>query len=201
MGIDEPSPYSPDELHTFKKGEEKDINGMKIKFIDFDMSKFDKDNMSKGKENIMAAEFEVTINGKTEKLVPEQHISESGSNSIPARLAGNDDFTFLLTKLSVAGESAVDIAIIDETKPSKPEAPETLVLTASIKPFINLVWGGTIVMVLGFYLALVTRYRRMKSESRKLEALSSNSNGANGHTQHGKHKHKSQKKEFTEEQT
>lgn len=199
MGIDEPSPYTPDELYSFKKGEEKDINGMKVKFIDFDRSKFNRDDMSSGKENIMGAEFEVTIDGKTEKLVPEQHISETGSNSIPTKLAGNDKYTFLLTKLSISGESMVDVAIIDESVPRKPEAPETLILTASIKPFINLVWGGTLVMVLGFYLALLTRYRRMKTETRKMENIKGPAH-SNGHNGNGKHKHKPINKEYTEEE-
>jgi cytochrome c-type biogenesis protein CcmF len=197
MGIDEKSPYSPDQLHSFKKGEVKDINGLKVKFVDFDMSKFNREEMASGKENIMAAQFEITLDGKTETLIAEQHISTEGSNSIPARLPGNDNFTFLLVKTNVAGESSVELAVIDETQPALPEAPETLVLTASIKPFINFVWGGTIVMVIGFFFALTSRYRRMKSESRKLEV--SISNGTNGNGQNGKHRHKSHKKEHSEE--
>jgi hypothetical protein len=42
---------------------------------------------------------------------------------------------------------------------------ETLVLTASIKPYINLVWGGTDVIVIGFIFSIVGRYRRLKSKS------------------------------------
>jgi cytochrome c biogenesis factor len=80
-------------------------------------------------------------------------------------------------KLSVAGESTVDIAVVDETAPKK-DIPETLVLTASIKPFINFVWGGTLIMVSGFFLALLARYRRIKSESRKINAISPNGNGS-----------------------
>ncbi len=181
MALEEQSPYYAEDVNSFKKGEEKDINGMKIKFMDFDRSKFNRDDMS-GTGNIMGAELEITVEGKTEKVIAEQEMSKDGGNSIPVKMSGNDKYTFYLVKLSVAGESSVDIAVVDDSMP-KSQAPETLVLTASVKPFINLVWGGTAVMVLGFFLSLIARYRRMKSESRKNLVL----NG-NGHS-HKNHKH------------
>ncbi|MEO8514570.1 MAG: cytochrome c-type biogenesis CcmF C-terminal domain-containing protein, partial [Ignavibacteria bacterium] len=199
MSLEEPGQFSPNDIHSFKKGEEKDINGMKVKFIDFDRTKFNKDEMESGKMNIMGAELQVTIDGKTEKLVAEQEMSKEGGNPLPVKLAGNDKYTFMLTKLSVAGESTVDIAVIDETIP-KENAPETLVLTASIKPFINLVWGGTLVMVIGFYFSLLSRYRRIKSDHRKNEVVNTNGNGSNGNSHsNGNGKHHQKKHKHTEE--
>ena len=89
-------------------------------------------------------------------------------------------------------------------EPEAPPAAETFVLTASIKPFINFVWGGTIVMVLGFFLSLVARYRRIKIKSRKNQIVNSNNNenkknDSNGHETNGKHKHKSEEVEKIEE--
>lgn len=192
MALDQPGEFSPNEIHTFNKGEEKDINGMKIKFIDFDRSKFNRDDMTSGKENVMGAELEVTLDGKTERVIAEQEMSQNGAAYIPVKMAGNDQYTFFLVKLSVAGESTVDIAVVDDFMPREP-APETLVLTASIKPFINLVWGGTAIMVIGFFLALMTRYRRIKSESRKIDIIHSNGHKSNGHNnqnvKHHKEKH------------
>ena len=182
---------SSEDVLAFKKGEEKDILGMKVKFVDFDRSKFNRDEMTSGKQNIMGAELEVTIDGKTEKVIVEQEISEQGTVPIPVMMKGSDKFSFHLIKLSVAGESTVDVAILDESKP-KNETPETLVLTASIKPFINFVWGGTIVMVIGFFLALMARYRRIKSESRKVTAMhtSGTLSGGNGSQKQGSKHHK-----------
>jgi cytochrome c-type biogenesis protein CcmF len=186
MALEEPGNISAEDVHSFKKGEEKDINGMKIKFIDFDRSKFNRDDMESGKskdgQNIMGAELEVTLDGKTEKVTAEQEISEQGNNPVPVMMMGNDRYSFHLLQLSVSGESTISLAIIDETKPKK-QTPETLVLTASIKPFINFVWGGTVVMVIGFFLALMVRYRRMKSESRKINALHSNGSQKKSHKQ------------------
>ena len=44
-----------------------------------------------------------------------------------------------------------------------PSAPAVLVLEATIKPFINLVWGGVIIMVIGF---IVTWRRRREDLAR-----------------------------------
>lgn len=198
MALEEPGQFSPSDIHSFKKGEEKDINGMKVKFIDFDRTKFNKDEKESGKLNIMGAELVVTIDGKTEKVVAEQEMSTSGGNPLPIKLKSNDIYTFYLTKLSVEGEATVDIAVIDESA-HKHQAPETLVLTASIKPFINLVWGGTIVMVIGFYFALLTRYRRIKSEHRKNEIANTNSHDPNDHN-NGKGKHHNMKHKHIEEE-
>lgn len=188
MALEEPSQFSPNEIQSLKKGEEKDINGVKVKFIDFDRSKFNRDDMASGKMNIMGAELEVTAEGKTEKVIAEQEMLENSSNPLPVKMSGSDKYTIFLTRLSVAGESFVDIAVVDDTKPPVEQAPETLVLTASVKPFINLVWGGTVVMVLGFFLALTARYKRIKSETRKLNNLDKNGrNGSNGHNGNGKH--------------
>src|SRR4030095_3204298 len=195
MALEESSNMSAEDVHTFKKSEEIQVGDMKVKFIDFDRSKFNRDEMTSGKQNIMGAELEVIRNGKKEKVIAEQEISSEGSNPIPIKMQGNDKYTFHLLKLSVSGEPTVDIAIIDDTKPGK-ETPETLVLTASIKPFINFVWGGTLVMVTGFFLALMARYKRIKSETRKITTLHTNGNG-NGH--HAKKVHYNEHKQHANE--
>jgi len=183
MALEEPGQFTPNDIHSFKKGEEKEIGGMKIKFIDFDRTKFNRDEMEAGKLNVMGAELEVTIDGKTEKVIAEQEISEGGANPLPVKPVGSDKFTFYFTKMSVESEASIDLAVIDENKMQQEQgAPETLILTASVKPFINLVWGGTAIMVIGFYLALLTRHRRIKSETRKSEHLSSGDNTNGDHT-------------------
>lgn len=186
MALEVDEGFSQNEIHTLKKDEEKDINGMKIKFIDFDMSKFNRDELGSGKENILGATLDVTRDGKTEKVIVEQKIAEGGNENIPVKMSANDKYTFYLVKLSVEGESTIDVAVVDDSVEKTP-MPETLVLTASIKPFINLVWGGTIVMVVGFFLSLLARYRRIKSDARKHAAM--HSNGEN-HKSGKHHKHK-----------
>lgn len=185
MSLESPKAFSDNDVVTFKKGEEKEVKGVKVKFIDFDRSKFSQESMAEGKDNTIGAEFEVTLDGRTEKVVVEQLISNGNTENLPARLNNSDKYTFLLSHITIAGESSVDLAIIDETAPSIQD-PETLVLTASIKPFINLVWGGTIIMALGFFTSLYGRVKRFK-KAQSGEPVNIAKNG-NGHHQKNGHK-------------
>src|SRR4030095_5430702 len=64
MALEESSNMSAEDVHTFKKSEEIQVGDMKVKFIDFDRSKFNRDEMTSCKQNIMGAELEVIRNGK-----------------------------------------------------------------------------------------------------------------------------------------
>ena len=41
----------------------------------------------------------------------------------------------------------------------KTESNEVLSVTASIKPFVNLVWAGVAIMVVGFFVSMVRRLK------------------------------------------
>ena len=128
------------------------------------------------------------MDGKTEELIVEQYFSKGQTQNIPAKIESNDKFTFYLTKISIAGESGIEIAVAEDHQHST-HSSETLILTASIKPFINLVWGGTIIMALGFFASLLSRYRRFKGP--KVKSPEGNQNGhSNGHNSvHSKNGH------------
>ena len=55
----------------------------------------------------------------------------------------------------------VSISSLNETQQQVVEQPkqEVLTVTASIKPYISLVWIGVIVMVLGFFVAVARRLK------------------------------------------
>jgi len=55
---------------------------------------------------------------------------------------------------------------------------QTLVLTASIKPMINLVWGGTLIMTIGFFLSITNKVRQNKIEKNKFKTILT-TNGVN----------------------
>ena len=189
MSLESPKAFNDEDVVAFKKGEEKEVKGLKVKFVDFDRSKFSQEAMSEGKDNTIGAEFEVTYNGKTEKVIAEQLMTNGNTENIPVALTGTDKYTFLLTHITIAGESTADLAIIDEANPSV-QNPETLVLTASIKPFINLVWGGTIIMALGFFFSLYGRAKRFKqTQMKETVNIIKNGNG-NGNGHHHKNGHK-----------
>ena len=53
--------------------------------------------------------------------------------------------------------SKVEIAITDPNAVSRRPKAETLIVEASVKPYINLVWAGTITLIVGFILTIVRR--------------------------------------------
>jgi len=178
MGLDVPEEYSIDDEIELTKGEEKEMKGMKIKFIDFDRSKFNRENMSN--QNIMGAELDVTLDGKKYKVTAQERIAQGTQEHIPVRIENNDRYTFYLTQINVQNESNIKIAVVDETLPKQNQSTETLILTASIKPFINLVWSGTILMVIGFFFSVIRRYRAVKKEFSIPATVSSKGVSTNG---------------------
>ena len=188
MALETPKEYSENDIVTIKKGEAIEVKGMKVKFIDFDRSKFSQESMQEGKDNIMGAELEITSGYEKEKIIAEQKISDGETENIPVKLKSNERYTFYLSNVTVTGESSIELGIVDAQEIKDPQAPEMLVLTASIKPFINLVWGGTVIMVLGFFFSLYSRYKKFDNEKRKSSKIIYNNGHQNGHQKNGHHK-------------
>ncbi|MBS1516758.1 MAG: cytochrome c biogenesis protein CcsA [Bacteroidetes bacterium] len=182
VSLETPQPFSESDIINLTKGSEKEFNGLKIKFDDFDQSKFNQESMMKGEENTLGAKLEVTVDGKKEDVIVEQFFSNGQTQNIPVQLTSNIDYTLYLTHISIAGESSVDVAVVKGHDHGSQSA-ETLVLTASVKPFINLVWGGTIIMALGFFASLLSRYRRFKTTDKK--AVKENSSDNHTHSKNG----------------
>jgi len=181
ISLETPQPFTEQDVVNIPKGSEKVIKDVTVKFLDFDQSKFNQESMMKGEENILGAKLEVTVNGKKEELLVEQYYSGGQTQNIPVKLESNPDLTFYLTNIAITGESSVDIAVTDGHQHTN-IASETLILTASIKPFINLVWGGTIIMALGFFASLISRHRKFNTNAKKISGdTKQHSSSGNGH--------------------
>lgn len=62
-------------------------------------------------------------------------------------------------------KNSQDAALLSNNSAASPNAgTETLIIEASIKPFINLVWGGVIIMVIGF----IVTWKRRREELAKV---------------------------------
>jgi cytochrome c-type biogenesis protein CcmF len=57
--------------------------------------------------------------------------------------------------------SALDGSEIQSTT-TQTETNEVLSVNASIKPFVNLVWAGVAIMVIGFFIAMTRRLKESK---------------------------------------
>jgi cytochrome c-type biogenesis protein CcmF len=196
MALEVPDDFTQEDVLKLNKGEEKEFKGLKIKFVDFDRSEFNRDNMDEG-QNVMGATLEVTYNNKKETVTAQERMSKGNSEHIPVQMAGSDRYIFYLSNVNVQNESSVDVAVVDNEEQKPVQSPEVLVLTASIKPFINFVWFGVLIMGLGFFFSIVKRYRRVKAETMPEETKSTNglrNIAGNGHTNgHNKNQKTKQK--------
>lgn len=178
MSLEVPEQFGVNDVDSINKGETKDIKGLKVKFIDFNMSEFNRDEIASGKSQTIGADLEVTHGGKTGKVtVKIKYAADGNPEFIAAPVDGSDNLEIYLAKISIAGDPNIQLAVVDKNqKTDSPEriASETLVLTASIKPYINLVWGGTAVIVIGFIFSIVRRYRSLKSKSNDEDDISGN---------------------------
>ena len=143
---------------TMNKGDVIDYNGNKITFDNFN---FPADAMSAmmggGTFEIGAA---LTIDGKdkTYKIEPKM-VSEGGGRNFVSAKVEEIDLLVEMTNLDASGTVNLILKSISNKEVSEPEVVmnEVLAIEASIKPFINLVWAGVILMVAGFIISAVRR--------------------------------------------
>jgi cytochrome c-type biogenesis protein CcmF len=163
MSLEVPEDFSENDIVEMSKGDQKEMKGLKIKFLGFDMSGFDREKLD-NKVNIIAAKLQIEADGKTYEALPKIKYFNGMPDYIPAEMEGNDKYAFYLINMSVKEDASIQLAVVDKSNQiPKEEQTETLVLTASIKPYINLVWGGTVVLVIGFFLSILKRRKNLLS--------------------------------------
>ena len=157
-----------DQTLSFKKGETREVEGMQVKFVDFDFSAMEKGKMVTGATFTIGVVLEVRNGATTEMLKPLMKNSGGTISYIPAKPAGSS-VGFTIVKLQPNREepaqSSVEIAVSGETSARKKDQAETLIVEASVKPFINLVWMGTVTLIVGFVLTIVRRVEEAREKS------------------------------------
>jgi cytochrome c-type biogenesis protein CcmF len=112
--------------------------------------------------------LDVVRGSKTFHLSPEMHNERGKVSYIPATLP-NSNVSFAIKGMGLGnggrGKSSITITVSTPLAEGQPPKSETLIVEASIKPFINLVWVGTITLVIGFFITILRR----GSEARKNE--------------------------------
>jgi cytochrome c-type biogenesis protein CcmF len=136
-----------------KKGEEKEIQGLRVKFLKFDVS-----HMGEGPGVTVGAILEVAKEGKTYPVVPLFTTTTYGPKSEPVEIPGGGDVT--LTQVDATSGSVV---LEFHDLPGTIKEPETtnefLALEVSLKPLINLFWLGTTLVLIGLVLSAWQRFR------------------------------------------
>jgi len=141
------------------KDESKVIQGYTITFTGFKMyqdpNTLNSDNTQPIK---IGAYLEVTKDGLTERIEPTLTLTAGKSPQVePATLPTNSSVKVALVNIDANNRKIM--IDIEGLNPSSAMPSETLIVEASVKPFINVLWLGTYIVFFGFSLSI---YRRWK---------------------------------------
>jgi cytochrome c biogenesis factor len=161
----QPDPEGGERL-VLVKGESYDFGGYNVKFTNFEMN-----NSKKSSNFTIGAVFEVGKYGeKSEEITATRVTGPDGIMAEPALIQAGD---LAITVLGMTpnkedlAQSTIEVRLQNPNIPVDPtNMKETLVVMASLKPFILLVWIGIVLMVVGFGFARVRR----SMDAKKLES-------------------------------
>jgi cytochrome c-type biogenesis protein CcmF len=149
---------------SLQKGNGTEFNGASITFSRFNLGEGTMTAMQEGRDFQMGAVLTIEKNGKKEEVELLRKVT-GGKSELTAYSSEEFDLRMELTKL-VAGNIEIALSKISEEGDNQISHPqEILYVSASIKPFINLVWIGIAVMVFGFLISVIRRLPESMTKS------------------------------------
>jgi cytochrome c-type biogenesis protein CcmF len=173
MSLEEPTKGPLEQTLELERGTLKTVGGLSVTFRTFDMKGANRDAMMEGKPFEIKMLLDVTEGRKSTSLALRM-TSAGGSVEFPVTSYTDKDgatYEFRIGRLrSEQDDMAVPKVEVVARTPADRSAPgkeETLVIEASVKPFINLVWVGTVTLIIGFLLTIIRRVQEshVKDES------------------------------------
>ncbi len=134
-----------------------------LSFREFDFSDMQMGAMMEGKEFELKAHLDVRDGKRTVPLTLVMRQGAGGMEFPPVtyRTAEGKEYTFRLERVAPNSEddsqSSVSVDVLIPAGDGAVGKDETLVIEASVKPFINLVWVGTITLMVGFVVTIIRR--------------------------------------------
>ncbi len=146
-----------------QKGETVKMLGLEVTFLEFDLSDETREAMLKGEGGEIGVKLSVKESGKqAQTIVPAKLVGRGGQSDKPARY--DDRYQFTVENMRTANGSSekpvVELGVLDlqsNRNSAFRQEKDVLVVEASIKPGINLVWAGVIVLLVGFAVTIVRR--------------------------------------------
>jgi cytochrome c-type biogenesis protein CcmF len=143
---------------TIPKGESVTIGTVSVKFSAFDMGSHNQQTNGKMRVGVV---LEITSGTEKETVTPYvEYDKEPKYSSADSKLLGSP---VQLIAMNIGGmgdgKSIIQISVKNKNSVPVVEKKETLVVEASLKPFISLVWVGTLMVLTGFVIAILRRKR------------------------------------------
>jgi cytochrome c-type biogenesis protein CcmF len=157
------------------KGASERIKGLDVEFEGFDFSDDQRAAMTDGKEFFINAKLRIADGKQRKNIELKMKSGPSGAEFIPAPFVAYDGsaYEFIIRQMMPSQadptKSAVEVTVKLPVDDSTPKKEETLVVEASVKPMINLVWAGTITLIIGFLLTIARRSEEARRQGDKWE--------------------------------
>jgi cytochrome c-type biogenesis protein CcmF len=162
LSVEEPKKGNEQSL-TLQRASVADIGPLQVRFDDFDFSNVQKGAMLEGGAFSIGVQLTVMEGKKNSRVVLTMKNTAAGPQYLPAsyRTGEGKEFIFNLVRIMPdpqdKAKSAVEISVLSPLENPQEARGEMLVIEASIKPYINLVWMGTVTLVIGFLLTIIRR--------------------------------------------
>ncbi|MCP5062975.1 MAG: cytochrome c biogenesis protein CcsA [Ignavibacteriae bacterium] len=143
---------------TLKKGESTEFKGKKIVFNEFNFPKEAMNSMTDGGSFEIGVLLTVSESGKTYNVEP-KITGDAGGKEYVASEIKELDLKINIVKMDASGSVNLSLSTLEGKQVVSNVPKEVLTIEASIKPFINLIWLGVLVVTLGFIISTVRRLK------------------------------------------
>ena len=157
LSLDQPAAAGVGEKYTIEKGATVQIGDAQTTFVNFDMGQ----HGAAGDEGGMAvgSVLEIVKGGSREVLTPVALYRANQPPQFKKMQSALLNASIQLVAVNVGSGTERSKVTVEVQHSGTSPAPEMLVVEASIKPYINLLWGGTAAMMVGFLLSILKRSR------------------------------------------
>lgn len=155
-----------------KKGEPQTIGEYRVTFEKFDLGGHGMEGMTAGEGFSIGAVLTLEKGKKREQIVPTTLYSD-GQNPQPKEVKlkdGSLGFQMIAMQVGSGGSPSMIRLLVSglpDTHEEQSEGIETLVIEASVKPFINFVWLGAVFVLVGLFLSLNRRSKELRTNGKK----------------------------------
>lgn len=146
------------EMVSIKKGETVSLGNVQATFVKFDMGSHGMDAMTSGRGMAVGSVLELSSPEGKETVTPVAVYSQQSTPTFkpaPSKLLGAN---VQLVSMNIDMGSKQSMVTLEVLRPDTLLRPgEVLEIEASMKPFIGLVWSGTVLLFIGLIISMLHR--------------------------------------------
>lgn len=159
VSLNQEENHAGDKTYTIPKGETVSMGSVKATFVKFEMNAHATDAMTSGQQGMAIGSVLTLSDGaNSETITPLAHYGADGSPTYtPSKSKLIGGFVQVVSMDVGMGQRASTVTVNVQRPHGAVQPSETLIVEASIKPYISLLWGGTVLMIIGFIFAIVKR--------------------------------------------